>query len=87
VLKIKDQTNLRLALIIYDDKEVQLSNRHQYNLRNNLNAPLTTVMFNYINKIREEAIIIWNALPNNIKEIQRRDRFKEEITKYKIYFY
>jgi len=81
ILKIRDQANLRLALLVYDNRHLIETNRGQrYILRNNLNFAVSTNNYNYINKVIEEAILIWNALPNNFKRTIPRDKFKTSIT-------
>ena len=86
MLKIHDQTNLRLLLLVFDNKNM-ISQQENYNLRNRLNIPVQSETFNYINKVTDEAKIRWNTFPNRFKVLQKREQFKHEVTKFMIKSY
>ena len=79
ILKITDSAELRILLFAFDNKS--FINRKQRNktLRNFYNLPITTETFHYINITSDEAIIRWNSLPNNIKSITNKNKFKEKL--------
>lgn len=77
-LKVIDLQKLRLALLIFDNKK-NLIKQTKYTLRNKINVEINSATYQYINKVYDSAIIIWNNLPNELKIIEKRNLFKEAI--------
>jgi len=76
ILKVIDLQKLRLALLIFDNK-INLIIKTKYTLRDKMNIALTSDAYQYINKISDSAIIVWNDLPSRIKIIENRNLFKK----------
>lgn len=90
VLKIQDQSKLRTALIgqrviHYPTElniaytEIQNNVDRNRNLRDNLTLRISATSYLAKNKITENAAIIWNDLPHDIRTIRNRDLFKEKV--------
>lgn len=77
---------MRLTFLIFDNKEM-INKTHEYKTRSKLEIPITAKTNDYINKILDEATIRWNKLKYNIKKIEDRNKFKEEIIKKSIETY
>jgi len=98
ILKIFDQGKARMALLSHraiHQKEhtnvayetMKLANQSGRNLRNNLNFITDINYYFKKNKITEGASIIWNNLPQELKLIKNREKFKEAFLKFKIDMY
>ena len=92
VLKVYDLGRLRNCLIAH--KVLHFNHKtnvahaemipHNYigrNLRNNMNLNTTVSFYSYNKKVTENAAIIWNEIPHNIKMIKSRKIFKDRLTK------
>ena len=102
ILKVTDLSKVRLCLIIhrklytpnlqpkiFNDDPIHF-NQTNRRLRNatNYNIFVTTETYNYINKVTDSAVIVWNDTPGFIRCIKNRENFKacltdECISKYK----
>jgi len=96
ILKVHDQTKLRLALLVHRAIHFTkyqphylttvfetngTANEQKNKLRNKSNLHVSRESYNYKNKIVEEAAIYWNMFPKDIKLIHNRDTFKKQISK------
>lgn len=91
ILKVKDHTRIRHALIchrfIYHKETLNWTYRnmmlnrdiHNRNLRNTHNIAVSQYTHKPKNKIIEQATVVWNDLSQNTKEIKNREKFKYEI--------
>ena len=90
VLKITDLSKLRTLLISHkvihhpsktniSHTDIERVNRDNRNLRNNMNMRITTESFLRNNKISENAAVLWNDIPQDLKLIHRRDTFKNKM--------
>jgi len=98
ILKVTDQAKVRTTLlshrVIYYSKQaniayetMRIANHSGRNLRNNLNFATNINYFLKKNKIVENASVIWNSLPYELKTIQKREAFKNRITNHFMHNY
>ncbi len=100
ILLVSDNYKLRLLLTIhkiyYDKAKVpdELKNcfalntdLHQYPTRTRQNIFLTATSFSKIRKVIDAAAITWNELPDSLKDIQRRDTFKNKVKNHFLSMY
>ena len=88
LLKIDDLAKLRLALIshkvIHHPHETNIATHSMkpismhHSLRNDKNLSVEAHFLNKNNKIIEQATIVWNSLPRNIKQLNNTTIFKRE---------
>ena len=78
LLKINEQAKNRLNILVFDNINL-LHNNKKIKLRNFLNINTNQSTYNYINKVTDEAILKWNNLSNNIKNVKNRNKFKDII--------
>ena len=95
ILKVKDHENLRLLLIghkkihypttsnIAHDNLI-VNNHSGRSLRHEKTFTITTNHFETKNKVIERIAVLWNRIPNQVKEIKDRNKFKSTVKKITI---
>ena len=94
ILKIEDLYKTRMCLLLFDSKNLSSNNVYLENLSNAINLPnhryktrntlFKNIKANSITQNMSSYIIIknWNELPQNIREIKKRNLFKDEIENF-----
>ena len=92
ILLVKDNYTIRLLLLIhklsYDKTDVPKELRncietnseiHSYPTRSQTNIFLRTTSFERLNRITDEASIVWNETPLQTRDIRKREDFKKKL--------
>ena len=95
LLKIQDQANLRLSLLVHRDihaptqqpdiihKSFMILQKNKTRiLRNTRDLFVTAQSFSYINKIIDSASMAWNNINIDLKCIENREVFRSELTNH-----
>jgi len=80
VLYFNEQTNIAHEIMLTTSQITR-------QLRNNLDFRTTALHYSYQNKVAENASVHWNELPQNLKSIKCRNKFKENVQKFIIESY
>ena len=82
VLKVQDIYKLRVLLFIYDKNNVAHSDTHYHDTRFNRNLVLPALKRSRTQAaIFYQGIKLWNDLPINIRNLERRNHFRNTVTK------